>query len=150
MTLRILRALAALLLVAAAGACARRAPLDVLLAGLEGAIEARDADAVARHLAPEMTTANGMSGKMAISELKRYFLAYKSLDVSLSEIAPEGDPLRKVTVRVDVSGQARQFGGVAGMLPDVAAYRFELDLVAKDGKLLVSGASWQRLDRAGP
>jgi len=92
---------------------------------------------------------NGMSRAAIQDELRRYFFAYESLDVSFSDVAAEGEPPRKVSVRVDMSGKAKQIGGLSGMLPDVAAYRFDLDLAPVDGKLLVSGAAWERVDRVG-
>jgi hypothetical protein len=137
------------LLLAATAACSRQTALERLLAGLEDGIEARDTDGVAAHLAPEFKAENGMTAATVVFELKRYFLAYESLDVAFSEAAPEGDPPQKVSVRADMSGKLRQIGGLAGMLPDVAAYRFDLDLVTRDGKLLITGARWQRVDRVG-
>jgi hypothetical protein len=136
-------------LLAASLACSSRSPVERLLAGLETEIEERDAAGVAEYLAPEFKAENGMTPPTVAFELKRYFLAYGSLDVSFSEAVPEGDPPRKLSVRVDMSGKPRQIGGLAGMLPDLAAYSFELDLVSRDGKLLVAGATWKRVDRVG-
>jgi hypothetical protein len=136
-------------MLATAAACSRTTPLDRLLAGLENTIEDRDAVGVAAHLAPEFKAENGMAPAAAVAELKRYFLAYESLDVAFSEATPEGEPPQKLSVRVDMSGKLRPIGGLAGMLPDVAAYRFDLDLVARDGKLLIAAARWQRVDRVG-
>lgn len=130
--------------------CSSKSPLDRLLADLESRIEDRDAAAVVELLAPEFQAQNGMKPAMVVEELKRYFFAYESLDVQLSEVAPEGDPPRRVSVRVDMSGKPKQIGGLAGMVPDLAAYRFDLDLVPKDDALRISGARWERVDRTGP
>lgn len=134
---------------AAGVACSRPTPLQQMLDGLEDAVEDRSAEAVAEYLAADLQAQNGMSRPMALAELKRYFFAYQSLDVSFSEVQPEGEPPSKVSVRVDMSGKAKQIGGLAGMLPELAAYRFDLDLASKDGRLLVSGARWERVDRVG-
>jgi hypothetical protein len=82
-------------------------------------------------------------------ELQRYFFGYESLDVTFSDVAPDGEPPQKVSVRVDMSGKPKQIGGLAGLLPDMAAYRFDLDLAEKDGTLRVAGAAWERVDRVG-
>lgn len=130
-----------------AAGCSPKTPLEKLLADLETGIEDRDAAAVAARLVPEFQAENGMRPPMVAEELKRYFFAYESLDVLFSEVAPEGEPPRKISVRVDVSGKPKQIGGLAGMVPDLAAYRFDLDLASREGRLLVSGARWERVDR---
>ena len=137
-------------LAAATLACSPKSPLDRLLAGLESAVEDRDAAAVVSHLAPEFKAANGMAAGQVAQELRQYFFAYESLDVMFSEITPEGEPPARVAVRVDMSGKAKQVGPLAGVAPDLAAYRFDLDLVSRDGRLLVSSAKWERVDRTSP
>ena len=133
--------------VLALAACARKPPLERLLTDLEAKIEARDAAGAAAHLAPEFVAENGMGHAAAADELKRYFFAYESLDVVFSVISSEGDPPRTASLRVDMSGRAKKIGGLAGLFPEIAAYRFDLDLVFRDGRLLVAGGRWEPVDR---
>jgi hypothetical protein len=127
-------------------ACARRPPLEQLFVDLEREIEKRDAAAVLDHLAPEFRTESGTTRAQVADDLKRYFFAYESLDVAFSELTPHA-PLA-ISVRVDMSGRPKQIGGLAGLFPEVAAYRFDLDLVERDGKLLVAGGRWEPIDRS--
>ena len=144
------RIVLALLAVWSASSCAAKSPLDRLLHDLEARVEDRNAEAVVELLAPDFKAENGMSRAEVQGELKRYFFAYESLDVSLSEIAPSGAPPTHVSLRVDMEGKVRQVGGLGDLMPGLSAWSFDFDLVTKDGRLLVSAARWTRIDRPQP
>jgi hypothetical protein len=135
------------LLAAAWPACGGtpRSPLERLLADLEERVEDRDADEVAELLAADFA-ADGHTRASVPAELRRYFFAYEGLDATFSEVVPEGSPPQRVSLRVDLSGQPREVGGLAGLLPAVSAYRFELGLEDEGGALRIRSARWERLD----
>lgn len=98
----VLRVVAILAMVATLG-CGSKDPVDVLMADLEKAAEARDVDAIERRLASEFTGNEGLSRDETLTTLKRYFVAYQQihLDVTHVERSKSGD---RVSFRVDSPG----------------------------------------------
>jgi hypothetical protein len=132
--------------------CGRPAdPVDRLLASLLEAADERDADAVLEHLDEEFRGEGGMGRVEAGAELRRLFSLYESVEVLTSESERDatGSELR-VRTRVDFSGRPKNLPGLAGLLPDAAAYRFELTLRPHEDRLRVAAASWSRLDLTAP
>jgi len=145
-------ATAPLLVAALASACSGPPadPVDALLAELEAAAEARDADRFAERLAPSFHGEHGLGRPEALLQLRRYFAAYESvaIDVYGVEAEREGTTAR-VRCVVDFSGRGRQAFGLEGLLPPSAVYRFDLDVADEDGTWRVRSATWAPAEPAG-
>jgi hypothetical protein len=143
---------AALLLCALAPACSRppEDPVAALLAELEAAAEARDADRFAERLAAGFQGAHGLSRPEALAQLKRYLAAYESVSLEVHGVEAErqGDAAH-VLCLVAFSGHARKAFGLEGLLPPSAVYRFELDAVDDGGTWRVRGAAWEPAEVPG-
>ena len=139
----VLRVVAILAMVATLG-CGSKDPVDVLMADLEKAAEARDADAIEKRLATEFTGNEGLSRDDTLTTLKRYFAAYQQihLDVTHVERLKSGD---RVSFRVDFSGQPNTAFGLQNLLPSTASYSFELRFAEEGGVLKVKQAFWQQI-----
>ncbi len=121
-------------------------PLEQLLSDLEDRVEARDAEGVTELLAPEFSGEGGLRRAAVPAELKRYFFAYESLDVTLSGVEAD-DPPRKVTLRVDLEGRPKEVFGLDNLVPAASAHRFVLELAGDGGPLRIKAANWERIDR---
>jgi hypothetical protein len=126
--------------------CAKKDPIKVLLAEIEEAAEHRDARKVVDHLAPEFLGQGRTDRAEALSELRRYFVAYESVSLTLYDIQierAEGAAEGRVRLQVDFDGRPLKIGALSGFLPPSAAYRF--DLRVRDGGegWLVSEATWE-------
>jgi hypothetical protein len=123
-----------------------RAPKDpvlALLAELEAAADARDADRFAARLAPDFQAAHGLGRTEAVAQLRRYFAAYESVAVNVYGVEAERDgDAAHVSCVVEFSGQARKTFGLDGLLPPSAVYRFELDATGEGGAWRIRGAEW--------
>lgn len=138
-----------------AGAAACRAPSDPVegfLAAVADAAEARDADAVAARLAADFRGGDAaLSRSAAQAELRRYFFTYESVDLTISEVTREpAEGGTRVSFRVDFSGKPKDVGGLAGLVPSLSAYGFDLLLVEGKGGLQAREAAWRRLDADPP
>ena len=145
---RVRRTLALALALATLALACSRAPTDpvpALLAELERAAEARDAEAFAERLSAQFRDDHGLDREQAAQQLKRWFAGYESvaLDVYGVEIdrAP-GAPAARVRCVVDFRGQGRRLLGLDGLLPPSAAYRFAFDVADEGGTWRVRGASY--------
>ena len=145
-----MRAAAVLLLALVAVPACSRAPADPvagLLAELEGAAEARDADRFGARLSPEFRGDHALGRPDAIAQLRRYFAAYESVAIDVYGVETERDgPAARVRCVAEFSGRARQVLGLEGLLPPSAVYRFALDVSDEDGTWRVRGASWERVE----
>jgi hypothetical protein len=144
-------AAASVLVIALGPACSRPPvdPVEALLAELEAAAEARDAERFGERLAPSFRGAHGLGRTEALARLQRYFAAYESvaIEVYRVEAQREGATARVLCV-VELSGGARQAFGLEGLLPPSAAYRFDLDVAEEDGTWRVRGATWEPAEPA--
>jgi hypothetical protein len=141
------RALAAVAVVVLALPACSRAPPDpvaALLAELESAAEARDAERFAAQLASEFRGERGLGRAEAAAELRRYFAAYESVALEVYGVEVErGAGAARVRCVVEFSGRARSALGLQGLLPPEAVYRFELELAEAKGGLRVRAARWE-------
>ena len=110
----------------------------------------RDAAAIVAALSPSFEGTLGMRRDDVASELARLFAAYASVDVSIADLTTERFPEFTLARFVAVfRGSVRRIGGLEGMLPSSARYRFELRL-APDGRALrIATARWEEIDRGG-
>jgi hypothetical protein len=139
------RALLALVLALAAG-CSRAPadPVEALLAELEAAAAARDAERFGERLAPAFQGGPGLGRAEAIAQLKRTFAAYDSVAIEVYGKETERDgAAARVRCVVEFSGQGRKAFGLEGLLPPSAVYRFDLDLAEEGGAWRVRGATWE-------
>lgn len=128
--------------------CADKPPLERLLADLEVRVEARDTDGVVKLLAADFKGQDGIVRATVPGELRRYFFGYESLDVTFSDLTPDGTPPHSLRLRVDLSGRPKDVAGLAGLLPAISAYRFELGLRSTGERLEITSARWERIDIA--
>jgi type IV pilus biogenesis protein CpaD/CtpE len=147
------RVVVVLLVAAVAAACARRPadPVAALLADLETAAEARDAERFATLLTEPYRDEHGLGRDETRQQLKRWFAGYESvaLEVYGIEVARR-DGKARVRCIVDFAGRARRVAGLEGLLPPAATYRFTLDVTEEGGAWRVSGAAYEPVLPAGP
>ena len=146
-----MRALVAFVLVLAALPACSHAPADpveALLAELEAAAEARDAERFNQRLAPLFQGGGQRIGRPeALARLKRYFAAYESVAIEVYGVESDRDGTSaRVRCVVEFSGQARKAFGLEGLLPPSAVYRFDLDVADEGGTWRVRGAAWERAE----
>jgi hypothetical protein len=115
--------------------------VQALLDDMAGAAEARDASGVVDRLAGDFQGTGGMRRAEAAAMLKRYFAGYESVGVKVYDVQAEGR--ERLRLRVDFTGRPKQMGGLAGLLPSSATYRFDLELASEGERLVVSRGSWE-------
>jgi hypothetical protein len=131
--------------------CAEKAPSDPherLLFELCRAAGDQDADAFAEQLAAGFAGEGGLAKGDVANELRRYFALYESVEVATAglEVEPAGGGPTVLRFRASFSGKPRNVGGLAGMLPDAARFRFEIAVAEEQGRLRVVRGSWQRVE----
>jgi hypothetical protein len=141
--------IAACAVAAAALACSRAPsdPIAALLAELEAAAEARDAERFGERLSPEFKADGALSRADGVATLRRYFAAYEDVALTVygTEVERAGATARIRTV-VEFSGKARKLGGLDGLLPPDAVYRFDLDAADESGVWRVRACQWQAVE----
>jgi len=114
-----------------------------LLGALEKAAEARDAEAFGALLSPTFKGAEGFDRAGTVAALRRYFAAYESVSLDVYGVETErtagGAQVRCV---VDFSGRGRALGGLQGLMPPEATYRFGLRFADEGGTWRVTSAEW--------
>ncbi len=134
------------LLVASATGCGEKSdPVRQALDRLVAAANDRDAGDFVQGLAPDFRADDGTGRADAEATLRRYFAAYESLDVRISDVSVErAADAARVRFRADLSGKPRSVGGLEGLLPAKSAYRFDLRLSpGEGGRWLVTWAAWE-------
>jgi hypothetical protein len=87
-----------------------------------------------------------MGREETAAELRRLFTAYASVDVAVSELAIERFPdFDLARFRADFRGSARKIGGLEGILPSSARFRFELRLAREGEGRAITQATWEEL-----
>ena len=131
-------------LVAVSACGARKDPVLALLDDLEAAVEDKSADKVKDLVADDFRGQGGIDRAEAISLLRRYLAGYEKVEVQVYDVSVErGDGSADVKFRVEFSGRALSIGGLGGLLPPGAAYRFDLHVVQQGGTWQVQGAAWE-------
>lgn len=140
-------ALAALVSIVAVGAPACRKPGDPVRAvidALAAAASDRDADAAEKLLANAYSDGEHPDRAAAVLTIRRYFAAYERISVSLADVTIERKPdLARATFVASFDGAPRKIGSLDAMLPRTAKVRFEMNLVAEEGRWKVAWAGWQ-------
>ena len=149
-----MRAPLALLLAAMAlPACSRTPadPVDVLLAELRAAAEARDVHRFGERLSPDFRGGPALGRSEAIAQLGRYFAAYDSVGLEVYDVMAERDgTTARVRCVVELKGRARKAFGLDGLLPPSAVYRFDLDVAEEGGTWRVREATWEHFEPGDP
>ena len=87
----------------------------------------------------------------ARSTLHRYFAGYEAISVDYYDVQVErSEAAATVSLIAEFSGDARRIGGLSGLLPPGAVYRFDLELVEEAGEWWVASARWEALAPPGP
>ncbi|MGD8894667.1 MAG: hypothetical protein PVJ73_01395, partial [Acidobacteriota bacterium] len=74
----------------------------------------------------------------------RYFAAYESVSLEVYGVEVERETTSaRVRCVVEFAGRARQLGGLRGLLPPAAVYRFDLGVADEAGVWRVREASWE-------
>jgi hypothetical protein len=147
----ILAGIACLALTGASG-CSRKPadPVAALLAELEAAAEARDAERFARGVSAEFKDLDGMDKANTLLLLKRYFAAYESISIDVYGVEIEhGDGEARVRCVVEMKGRTRRLPGLEGFAPPDAAYRFEVGAADEAGVWRVRSARWESTEPPG-
>jgi hypothetical protein len=147
-----MRPLAAALLAALLPACSGppKDPVEALLAELQAAAEARDADRFAERLSSGFEGLHSIGRPEAVAQLRRYFAAYESVAIDVYGVEAErGGGSARVRCVVEFSGQARKAFGLEGLLPPSAVYRFDLELADEGGTWRVRRAAWEPVEDPG-
>jgi hypothetical protein len=119
-------------------------PVEELINELEAAAEARDADRFGERLSPAFEGPRGMTRDAGLADLRRYFAAYESVDLEVYAVEVARDGARAdVRCVVEFAGRARALGGLRGLLPPAAVYRFELGVADEAGVWRVERGSWE-------
>ena len=119
-------------------------PVEELRLELESAAEDRDAERFGARVSESFRGPRGLTRADALASLRRYFAAYESVDLEVYGVEVERDAeAADVRCIVELSGRARQIGGLKGLLPPAAVYRFDLAVAAEDGVWRVQEASWE-------
>jgi hypothetical protein len=140
-----------LTLALALGACGEETdPIRRLVANAESAVEARDAEAVAGLVTQSFRGPDGIGRAELLSTLRRSFLAYESIDMVVYDVSVErGEASAQVSCIVELSGDARRFGAMRGLLPPEAVYRLELEIADEDGAWRIAQADWEAIQPPG-
>jgi hypothetical protein len=131
-------------------ACSRTPadPVRALVDELAAAAEARDADRFGDRLSKDYAGA-GMGRADSLATLRRYLAAYESVGVEIYSFEAERDGgTARVRCEVDFSGNARKIGGLEGLLPPSAVYRFELEVADEGDAWRVKLARWEEVPPA--
>jgi hypothetical protein len=119
-------------------------PVEGLRIELEEAAEARDAERFAERLSESFRGPRGLTRAEGLATLRRYFAAYESVSLEVYGIEVERDIAgARIRCVVEFAGRARQLGGLRGLLPPAAVYRFDLDVADEAGVWRVQEASWE-------
>jgi hypothetical protein len=138
---------AAALVASAAGVTgcgARKDPVQALVDDLEAAAEDKSADGIRERLADDFRGQGGIDRAEAVSMIRRYLAGYEKVDLEVYDLSVQrGDGSADVTFRVEFSGHPLSIGGLGGLLPPGAAYRFDLHVAERAGAWKVERAAWE-------
>lgn len=124
-------------------ACHKEDPIAGAIQQVASAAEDRDAGAVVELLASSYADEGGGRAEVG-NTLRRYFFAYRSLNVSIKDLQTwENGPVGQARFRADFTGVPKEIGGIDQLLPASASYQFEVWLVREGGDWKISAAKWQ-------
>jgi hypothetical protein len=124
-------------------ACKKGDPIANVIHDIEKAADDRDASAIVEKLAANYADDNG--GRNEVEQnLKRYFFAYKSIDVSISDLQTwQSGPTAQARFIANFSGTAKEIGGLDQLMPSSAKYKFDVWLAKEGGDWKITNAKWE-------
>jgi hypothetical protein len=146
--MRLLKALVLGLCVAAvASACGgKKDPVPALIDDLVDAAEHKSAERIGQRLADDFRGQNGMGRADAVATIRRYLAGYEKVDLEVYDVSIQrADGAADVSFRAEFSGRALSIGGLGGLLPPEAMYRFDLHVVDAGGTWKVQTAAWEEV-----
>jgi hypothetical protein len=143
--------LAAAVVVGQVGCGAGKDPVQALVDDLEAAAEDKSADRFRDLLTDDFKGQGGISRAKAAAQLRRYFAAYEKVALEVYDLSVQrADGSADVAFRVEFSGEPLRIGGLAGLLPPGASYRFDLHLVQQPRGFKVQRAAWEAMAPPDP
>jgi len=135
---------ASLALTTVLAACAKKDPVRALVDDLEEAAEHKDADGVRELLTDDFRGEGGIDRAEAVSTIRRYLAGYEKVDLEVYDVSIQrAEGAADVSFRAEFSGRALSIGGLGGLLPPEAMYRFDLHVVEQGGTWKVERAAWE-------
>ncbi len=142
--------IAVLTLALVAAACGGR-PTDPSVEAIRDLARAagrRDAAPIVAALSPDFRGPGGMSREDLDGEIRRFFASYRSIDAAVSDLAIERFPdFDLARFEADFHGSARRIGGLEGILPPSARFRFEVRFARDGNRRIVTQATWEEIAR---
>jgi hypothetical protein len=137
---------AALLAAVAAGCGGKKDPVQALIDDLVDAAEDKSAERIGERLADDFRGQNGMGRADAVATIRRYLAGYEKVDLEVYDIKVQrADGAADVSFRAEFSGRALSIGGLGGLLPPEALYRFDLRVAEAGGTWKVNTAAWEEV-----
>jgi hypothetical protein len=128
------------------GCGARKDPVQALVDNLEAAAEDKNADGIRERLADDFRGQGGIDRAESVSMIRRYLAGYETVELEIYDFSVQrGAGSADVKFGVDFSGHPLNIGGLAGLLPPDAAYRFDLHVVEQAGAWKVQRAAWEAI-----
>ena len=122
-------------------------PVRATLDRMARAAHDRDARALTEELNSDFQAADGSGRAEAEALIRRYFAAYEILDVALRDVQIEhSEGAARARFVAKLSGQPRKIGGLEGLFPSSASYRFDVRLTRQGARWKVAWASWNPED----
>ena len=128
----------------AAGCGGKKDPVQALIDDLVDAAEDKSAERIGQRLAEDFRGQNGMGRADAVATVRRYLAGYEKVDLEVYDVSIQrAEGAADVSFRAEFSGRALSIGGLGGLLPPEAMYRFDLHLVEQGGTWKVERAAWE-------
>ena len=110
------------------------------------AAEDKSAERIRERLADDFRGQNGIGRADAVAAIRRYLAGYEKVDLDVYDVSIQrADGAAEVSFRVEFSGRALSIGGLGGLLPPEALYRFDLRVVDLGGTWKVRNAAWEEV-----
>ena len=121
-------------------------PVQALIDDLVAAAEDKSAERIGERLAGDFRGQNGMGRADAVATIRRYLAGYEKVDLEVYDVSIQrSDGAADVSFRAEFSGSALSIGGLSGLLPPEALYRFDLHVVEQGGVWKVQRAAWEEV-----
>jgi hypothetical protein len=129
-----------------AGCGGKTDPVQALIDDLVEAAEDKSAERIGERLADDFRGQNGMGRADAVAAVRRYLAGYEKVDLEVYGVSIQrADRAADVSFQAEFSGRALSIGGLGGLLPPEALYRFELHVAEQGGTWKVQRAAWEEV-----
>jgi len=140
----------ALGLLAVAACREKRDPMRQIVDKAVDAAEHRDVDALGELISSTFNDPNNQPKAAVLQAVRRYFAAYKSIDLRVSNLKVEDHAtFLGASFDVDFTGVPAFQGGLADMLPRTSRWNFWIEIENEDGTWRIVWAEWKELERTG-